>query len=87
MMRYTKEEIDQAIKDRKWPPSKMMCKICKTELQSQYPGHFVGCKCGASFVDQTPYYSRYGGEVVEFSEDESSDKSRDTDGRGGRDAE
>lgn len=83
-MRYTKSELDEAIENRTWPPLVMMCKLCKDKLQSQYPGQFVECKCGASFVDQTPYYSRHGGEVVAYQQDKSSDKHGNNDG--GRDA-
>lgn len=44
-------------------PSKCQCKICESVIMSKYPGEFVRCKCGASFVDQTHHYGRYGGSV------------------------
>lgn len=62
-MRYTKEEIAQAVEDGSWPPPVMECGVCNQLLQSMFPGAFVMCKCEASFVDQTPHYSRYGGKV------------------------
>jgi hypothetical protein len=44
-------------------PEKSQCGICESVIVSSYPGQFVRCKCGASFVDQTYHYSRYGGAV------------------------
>ena len=45
-------------------PILCQCRQCETKLQSAYPGQFVGCECGESFVDQTPYYSRGGGSAT-----------------------
>lgn len=42
-------------------PVLCQCIICLTPLKSAYQGQFVECECGESFVDQTAYYSRYGG--------------------------
>jgi hypothetical protein len=42
-------------------PHLCQCAECDSVLQSAYPGQFVQCQCGMSFVDQTPHYSRYGG--------------------------
>jgi hypothetical protein len=44
-------------------PELCQCEKCETLLQSKFPGQFVVCECGESFVDQTKYYSRYGGYV------------------------
>ena len=40
---------------------KVKCKLCDDTIWSTYDGEFIRCKCGAIFCDQTPYYSRYGG--------------------------
>lgn len=65
-MRYTRSEIEEAIKEKRWPPPAMQCPECLQLLQSKWPGQFVTCFCGESFIDQTPYYSRYGGKVCEL---------------------
>jgi hypothetical protein len=44
-------------------PPTCQCTKCDTVLRSRWEGHFVSCECGESFVDQTSYYSRYGGHV------------------------
>jgi hypothetical protein len=44
-------------------PEKAQCGICESVIVSSYPGEFVRCECGASFVDQTYHYGRYGGAV------------------------
>jgi len=44
-------------------PPTCQCTTCDTVLRSRWEGHFVRCECGESFVDQTRYYSRYGGNV------------------------
>jgi CXCXC repeat len=49
-------------------PPTCQCKKCDTVLRSRWEGHFVRCECGESFVDQTRYYSRYGGEVESVEE-------------------
>jgi hypothetical protein len=48
-------------------PEKSQCGICESVIVSSYPGEFVRCKCGASFVDQTYHYGRYGGSVQSLS--------------------
>ena len=45
-------------------PQLCQCRKCETKLQSAYPGQFVSCECGDSFVDQTPLYTRWGGNAV-----------------------
>ena len=42
-------------------PEKFECCRCQSVIVSKYPGQFVRCGCGASFVDQTYHYRRYGG--------------------------
>jgi hypothetical protein len=44
-------------------PELLQCSECDSRLQSQYPGQFVQCECGKSYVDQTIHYGRYGGKV------------------------
>ena len=44
-------------------PILMKCGECEEPLQSAYPGQFVSCPGHGNFVDQTQYYSRYGGDV------------------------
>ena len=45
-------------------PNTYICLNCKTKMQSSYSGEFVPCKCGLSFVDQTHFYDRVGGQAV-----------------------
>lgn len=40
------------------------CLKCHSVFWSDWEGHFVSCECGACFCDQTPYYSRYGGDEI-----------------------
>lgn len=42
------------------------CRKCEDLIQSSYPGEFVSCTCGTSFVDQTRHYVRCGGEAILF---------------------
>ncbi len=46
-------------------PMKYLAKCCNTIIFSTRPGEFVSCKCGECYVDQTPYYTRVGGEQAE----------------------
>ena len=39
----------------------VFCYICSDLIYSRYSGHWVSCRCGACFIDQTMYYSRIGG--------------------------
>lgn len=39
------------------------CLRCEDEIRSAYPGNFVRCKCGESFVDWNGYYIRCGGAI------------------------
>ncbi len=43
---------------------KFICVYCESIVQSKYPGQFIRCKCGKSFVDETHYYCRSGGEIT-----------------------
>lgn len=45
-------------------PAKMQCVKCKDIIWSKHPGEWVQCKCGKSYVDQTRYYMRVGGEMI-----------------------
>lgn len=49
------------------------CAKCHDVIFSKYYGQFVTCKCGAISVDQTPYYSRYIGNMSDFIFKESDD--------------
>jgi hypothetical protein len=49
-------------------PVKCICTVCESLIVSSYPGEFVQCECGKSFVDQTHHYGRYGGPVELLSE-------------------
>ena len=52
---------------------KIRCKLCNTILEGDKKGHMIWCKCGACFIDETPYYARIGGypeNVEEIKEDE-----------------
>lgn len=39
----------------------LQCTKCEDVIYSKYAGEWVPCKCGAIYIDSTPYYSRYGG--------------------------
>ncbi len=43
---------------------KFICVYCESIVQSKYHGQFVRCKCGKSFVDETHYYCRSGGDIT-----------------------
>lgn len=45
---------------------KVQCRKCDDIIWSKYAGEFVTCSCGAIFCDQTPHYSRYGGNPDDF---------------------
>lgn len=49
---------------RSFVPFEYECQECKDTIHSSYSGEFVTCSCGKSFVDQTEYYTRLGGDVV-----------------------
>jgi hypothetical protein len=50
-------------------PPKYLAKCCNTIIFSTRPGEFVQCKCGECYVDQTPYYTRGGGDYLELIEE------------------
>jgi len=49
-------------------PELFQCTNCQGTMKSKYSGHFSSCDCGDSFVDQTPYYGRYGGHAKPISD-------------------
>lgn len=51
---------------KSFQPSEYECLECKDKIHSSYPGEFVMCSCGKSFVDQTEYYTRCGGLTVRY---------------------
>ena len=42
---------------------KFICNYCGSIVQSKYSGYFSMCKCGKSYVDETTYYIRSGGDL------------------------
>lgn len=47
---------------------KIKCKKCNTIIEGDKKGHLIWCKCGACFIDETPYYARIGGEPEDIEE-------------------
>lgn len=45
---------------------KWRCRACLDVIYSRSSGEFRSCKCGSIYIDQTPYYSRHGGEPSNF---------------------
>jgi len=50
--------------------SPYQCPECLDIIQSKFPGEFVACKCGMSFVDETRHYVRVGGPAKPYNKDE-----------------
>lgn len=46
---------------KKFNPTIYQCTQCDDYIWSRYPGHWSGCCCGQSYVDQTSHYVRLGG--------------------------
>ena len=42
--------------------TKIRCKICNDIIESKYNGHWMQCKCGKCYIDETEYYCRIGGD-------------------------
>ena len=40
------------------------CSNCRDIISSKFPGDFVSCKCGQSYVDETFEYVRLGGLIM-----------------------
>lgn len=40
---------------------KIKCKVCGDILTGDGFGTFIKCSCGNSYIDETPYYCRIGG--------------------------
>lgn len=68
------QDMAEAAESRKPWQVLCECSTCKDRIFSRYSGEFVSCKCGESFVDQTPYYGRYGGNIKEVNDDDCSDQ-------------
>lgn len=60
--------MTEPLKDWQIPTT---CKFCNDTIYSKYSGEFVECSCGKLFVDQTPYYGRYGGEGFKVKDEHS----------------
>ena len=41
--------------------TKIRCTLCNDIIEGDGYGHLITCKCGACFIDETPYYYRAGG--------------------------
>jgi len=39
--------------------AKARCNACRKIMTSKHGGHFVGCPCGISFIDQERWDARY----------------------------
>ena len=42
--------------------TKIKCKLCNTIIEGDRKGNFITCKCGKTYIDETPYYCRIGGD-------------------------
>lgn len=42
--------------------TKLRCLLCNQIIEGDRKGHLISCKCGACFIDETPYYYRIGGD-------------------------
>lgn len=42
--------------------TKLKCKLCNDIIEGDRLGHLISCKCGATAIDETPYYFRILGE-------------------------
>ena len=47
-------------------PRIYQCGKCKDIIWSRYHGHFCGCECGASYIDDTGLYFRYSGDCKSY---------------------
>ena len=62
-----KVEIKRNLTD--WNPTVYICRDCRKEIKSEYPGQFSQCDCpeeAAIYIDQTRYYTRMGGDQAKF---------------------
>lgn len=55
-------------------PKPVHVPCCKDWIWSNWSGHYEACKCGSSAVDQTAYYMRLTGVVVQRMIDKSAAK-------------
>lgn len=49
-------------------PFVYVCQSCHQQIFSRFSGEFVQCECGKSYVDQTKYYIRVGGNAKPVTE-------------------
>lgn len=49
---------------KKFTPHEYQCQFCGGKIHSTYPGEFVRCGCTKSFVDETEFYTRLGGDLM-----------------------
>ena len=57
-----------------WKPYIYRCISCGDLIFSKYPGHFASCSCNKSYVDQTHFYTRAGGEAEPVEEEQEKEK-------------
>ena len=58
---------------------KAQCNKCKEIIISERCGHFVSCKCGASFIDTDRWFPkryRLGGDCIGLDSEESTSKEK-----------
>lgn len=48
------------------PKTKVTCKHCGTTIYSITEGRFAECECKKTFIDETKYYTRIGGDEEEL---------------------
>jgi hypothetical protein len=53
--------------------SKAMCILCDDVIESKHRHDFVKCKCGKSFLDGGDEYTRAGGYLIHYLDDEVKD--------------
>lgn len=52
------------------------CLICNDYITGDKQGHLISCKCGACYIDETPYYYRIGGDFDKIEIEEIKDNIR-----------
>jgi hypothetical protein len=64
-----KKKMEASVK--KWKQGYRLvaqCLHCGDEFYSKYSGEFKECQCSSCFVDQTPHYARFGGDITNVDE-------------------
>ena len=42
--------------------TKIKCKLCNTIIEGDKNGTMIYCQCGQTYIDETQYYCRIGGD-------------------------